>query len=108
MITVNYNSPEEFCEEMEADKDAIDRRIVRVTFLREASKLSPNIFHISVIASYSVDGQIVKLQRYCGDIWKMNQEQDDKVWGKANEIAKAITDKALALFLEVRPGSLEE
>ena len=108
MVTVKFNSLAKFCQEMEADKDAIERRIVRITWLREGSKLSPNISHISVLSPYTVQGQIVKLVRYCGDIWRINQEGDDKVWAKAEEISKGITDKAKALQLEVRSGSLEE
>lgn len=81
MATVKFNDIEEFCAEMEKDASDIERRIVRTTTMTRTSSLSPNIRHIIALATYSVDGQVIRLESYCGDLWGVNQDQDKQVIG---------------------------
>ncbi len=103
---VKYNSVNEFCEEMKKDTLLIDRGIFRVTKLYTASRASPNIDHLSVVSTYSVECQIVKLEYYCGDIWGI-QEQDEKRYKAAEEAISIISNTAAGLEgIEIRCGIL--
>lgn len=108
MPRVKFNAVEEFCAEMERDKSDIDRRIVRLTHLFQDSRLSPNIQHVLAVATYSVKGQVVRLERYCGDVWRINDEADKKVLDRAEAVHKAIKEACQRLELKVRAGILEE
>jgi len=108
MPTIKFNSVTEFCEEMEKDQHEIDRGIVRITNLYQKSKLSPNIHDLTVLASFSVKGQVIRLERYCGQIWEINTEADQKILERADEIQSLIEHECREAGLEVRAGSLEE
>lgn len=109
-MKVKFNQVEEFCAELEKDAEGgvIDRRIVRCSSLWEASKLSLNIHHVSFLATYSVREEVIELRRYCGDIWRINQENDKKVLDKAEQIGKIIEEVCRRHKLEVRAGYIEE
>lgn len=107
-MKVKFNQVEEFCEELEKDAPLIDRQIVRCSKLWETSKLSPNIRHLSFLATCTVKGQLVELRRYCGDIWGINLEADERVEDKAKETNKTIDKVCGLLKLEVRAGHIEE
>lgn len=107
-MIVKFNSTEEFCEELRKDAFKVDRGIVRVTNLFRVSGLSPSIRHLIVVATYSAEGQVVKLERYCGDIWGINKEADDKVLSKAQAFHDFIISTCQELCLELRAGTLEE
>lgn len=108
MLVVKFNVVEEFCQELEKDVARVYRKIVRLTNQFRASRLSPMIQHVIVVSTYAADGQIIKLERYCGDIWGINQEQDDGVLEKASTIHRQIEEACAKLDLQVRPGCLEE
>ena len=57
---------------MEKDATEVDRGIIRVINLFETSRLSPNIRHVTVVSTFSMKGQVVRLERYCGDVWQIN------------------------------------
>jgi len=107
-MKVKFTEPEEFCEELERDKQDIDRGIVRCTIRYEPTKISPSIRHVIAIASYPVKGQIVKLERHCGEIWGLRPEEDQKAVDRAREHLKRVEETCRRLNLEVRAGSLEE
>lgn len=107
MATVRFNAPEEFVEELARDADRVHRRIVRVTCRYSASRLSPNIHHLSVVASALVDGQVIQLERYVGDIWRI-PEEDGKVYAQRDQVMGELAQRLAALGLEVRAGVLEE
>lgn len=107
-MRVKFNQVEEFCAELEKDAPLVDRRIVRCSNLWEVSKLSVNIHHLTFLATYSVEGEIVELRRYCGDIWRINQDADKKVLDKAEQVGKTIEEVCQRLKLEVRAGYIEE
>ena len=107
-MKVKFNQADEFLAELEKDSLFINRRIVRLTNLYEASKLSPNIQHVTFLATYAIDNTIVELRRYCGDIWGINQESDDKVLNKAKNSEQKIENACKRLGLEARSGTLVE
>jgi len=109
-MIVKFTSPEEFCQEIEKDANAkaIGRGIVRCTIRHATSRLSPMILHVDAIATYSVGGQIIKLDHYCGDIWQLNTDDDKKVFDKAKACLSSVEEKCKALDLQVRSGILEE
>lgn len=107
MPIVNFNSIDEYCEEIKKDAKFIDRGIVRVTNLFKSSKASPNIEHLSVVSTYSVKNQIVRLECYCGDVWGM-PGQDDKRYTAAEEACKKIKETvAMLVGIEIRNGVLD-
>ncbi len=105
-MKVLFNDVGEFLEELA--KDTPDRKIVRITNLFKNSSFSPNIKLLSVIASYTVQGQLVRLERYCGDIWEINEEQDNKIYERAQKVHAEIKEKCEEIGCEVRAGSIEE
>lgn len=107
-MKVHFNEPSEFCDELEKDKLKVDRGIVRTTFRFEPSKLSPNIHHVFALASYSVDGQVVEMEKYCGDTWGLHTGEDEKVHDRANNYIKTVESACQLCKLEMRAGTLEE
>ena len=108
MATTKFNVVEEFCAEIENDAPEIDRGIVRITDMSRGSTVSPNIRHIFAMATYSVAGQVVRLECYCGDVWGINQETDKKVYEKAEKIRQTVAMTCENLGLQRRAGILEE
>ena len=109
MGTTRFTSPEEFIEELERDKDMIDRSIVRLTNLFTLTKVSPNIQHQSVVATYKLLGRpndIVRMEHFVGQLWGL--ERDKPVMDRAKEIQAAIEEACKRLDLEVRAGVCEE
>jgi len=116
-MIVKFNQVEEFCDELRKEKDNIERRIVRLTNLYIPSKLSANIRHAKVLATFLVGAfpgavppvqpQIVRLERYCGDIWEPGGT-DKRALEKAEEVSKKIEAVCQELGLEVRLGVIED
>ena len=107
-MKVTFNQVKEFIAELYKDEGKVERNLVRCTKLFEASRLSPNIRHVSVFSTYSVDGQVITLTRYCGDIWGINEERDAEVIAKADQLLMTIEASCKRLGLETRAGMLEE
>ncbi len=107
-MKVLFNQPKEFCEELEKDAPQIDRGIVRTTLRYQVSKMSPNVHHVFALATYSISGQVVEMEKYCGDLWSLDQQQDDKVRTKAADSLKAVEETAKRCNCEIRSGRLEE
>jgi len=105
MLTVKFNQPEEYLDEM--SKDPPPDKIVRSTVIYRGSRLTPNIKHVSVLATYlSKRNQIILLEHYCGDVW-VGQDVNQKTQQKINEVQDKIDRCAQELGLEVRDGTLE-
>ena len=107
MSVVNFSHPEDFLEELEKDKDQVDRGIVRLVYSFTPSKLSSNISHLSVLATALVAGQVYRLEHYCGDLWRI-ESQDKPVHDKGTRIKRLIEERCAALGLEVRGGAIQE
>jgi len=110
-MMVRFSKPEEFIAELEKEMLPgtcnIDRRIVRITYIRRPSKLSPNIQHISVVATARVVGEIYRLEHYSGDVWQI-EEQDAPVYDKARSVYQYIEESCRRLGLEARAGVFED
>lgn len=107
-MKVHFNEPKEFCEELVKDHLQIERGIVRCTVRYETAKISPNIHHVIALATYSVAGQVVELEQYCGDVWRINKEEDQKVLDQADATIKLVEKFCQGCDLQVRTGHLEE
>jgi len=107
MPLAKFNVVEEFCAEMENDAPEIDRGIVRITGVTRSSLSSP-ISSIYAVASYSIHGEIIILERYCGEIWGINKEEDQKVYAREESIRDAVVRTCSALGLKIRAGILEK
>jgi len=115
-MLVRFNQVEEFCDELRREQGNIERRIVRLTNLYTPSKLSVNIQIVQVVATFLVcafpaalppaQSQIVRLERYCGDIWEPHGT-DKRALEKAEEVSKRIEAVCQELGLQVRPGMIE-
>jgi hypothetical protein len=107
-VTVVFNQVEEFIAELEKDAEKVERGIVRLTKIFEGTKISPNIHHVSVFATYTVEGQLITLKRYCGDIWELGQGRDTEVIAKADGYLTTIEEACKRLNLEVRAGAIQD
>lgn len=119
MVTVKFNSVDEFCDELRKEQGNIERRIVRLTNSYIQSRLSPNIWYLNVTATFLVapypgglpapiaGPHIVRLDRYCGDIWKI-ASQDKPVLERAKAASQQIEETCKELAYEVRAGVYEE
>jgi len=113
MYLVKINQVDEFIEEIRKECQPeqmlsnIEGNIIRLTMLYTQSKLSPNIHLVEVISNFVVRDSAVQLSRFCGDIWNINNENDQKTMDKANECTEQIEAVAKELGLEVRSGTIE-
>jgi len=107
MYKVKLTDHNEFIAEMARDSVYVERQIVRLTQELKPTRISVNILDISVVAGYIVQGHLVELRRYCGQVWQINERQDNEVYNKAKGIMQAIEATAEKLGLEVRPGYIE-
>ena len=107
MATVQFSDPEDFLEELEQDKERVERKIIRLCFMYAPSKVSPNIRHLSVVATALGEGQVIRLRYYCGDVWNI-ESQDKAVQDEAEKVKKQIADGCARLGLEVRGGTITE
>jgi len=65
MATVKFHLADEFLQELEADRDLVDRSIVRITGLFRRAKDLP-VFRVYLIATAKlINGDIVKLEGVC-------------------------------------------
>jgi hypothetical protein len=108
MVKVHFTDPGEFCAEIEADKAKIERNIVRATVRWEPSKMLATIQHVAAVAYYSVDGQIVELYKYCGDVWGLSTGRDEEVVALAHKHMGMVQDTCKRLGIEYRAGTLTE
>ncbi len=106
MAAVTFARSSEFLEELEKDADQVDRGIVRVTFLWTPTKQTPNIDHVSLSASCTVQGQLVKLVEPLGLHW-YPPAPDSGVMETGKEKRDQLTAKLEEFGLEVRSGVFE-
>lgn len=107
MATVNFNEPEDFLAELDKGKEKVDRGLVRLVYSFTLSKASPNIHHLSVIATALVAGLVYRLETYCGDLWNI-PSQDQAVRDKGKKTTEQIAEGCARLGLEVRGGVITE
>jgi hypothetical protein len=103
---VQFNDVHEFLENLDKDRDLVERRIVRVTNLYRQSKLTASIQHLSVLATARISGEIVRLEVYCGDLWNLGSDQ--ATLEKASGVQRTVTDECARLNLDVRVGLITD
>jgi len=107
-MIVKFNDPKEFLEEMEKDRDEIDRRIVRLTTLRTPSKQVHSIYLYTVVATYRRGDEIVRLEKFCGDYWHdINTKGNEKTEQNIKATYEILEEGIRKLGLEVRGGTYE-
>ena len=74
------------------------------------------MIHVTVVATAlvrpmdpSVDGwpRVVRLNRYCGDMFTTEPPADHPVWKKSGEVMQKIEDAMRERGLSIRPGIIE-
>lgn len=110
MLRVSFNSVDEFLEELkeEAKAGSIEGNVVRLSNLYTNSGISPNIKHVALVATFVSNSHIVRLDRYCGDYWGINQASDQETTDKTKEFGDKIEAVCKELGLEVRSGLFEK
>jgi hypothetical protein len=105
---VRFSVVEEFLAELAAEPQAVEDRIVRVTFNYEQSPQAPFVYHLRVVAGFLAHGKLVYLTHACGDVWQGEQnDKGDQAKAKAEHIAQEIEAQVQALTLMVRRGIFE-
>lgn len=114
MATVKFNHPDEFIDELQKEFGGLKAGLIptippilRLTNLfRTIPEIAP-IMSLTVVATIRVRDDIIKLERYCGQIWKM-ESQDKPTQERAEEVHRKLEEAAKELGLEVRAGVFEE
>ena len=102
-ITIAFNDPDEFLEELARDRETVDRKILRVTVRRRYA--SPFVT-VSVVATALVGGQVVRLEQRIGQAFAA-AENVTEVATKTQAALDKLTEAGKALSLEVRAGVFE-
>lgn len=103
-IAVRFTSTGDFCEELVADAQKVDRGIVRLSF---RTTHGVPMRSLALVASYVAAGNIVILERRCGDYMFPNDEQHKKVAEYAEQQAGLIRQACAGVSLEIRGGVYE-
>lgn len=107
MATVKFTSIEEFLEELEKEGGNIHLKIVRLTNLFSPIPNLAPIRSLTVVATVKVRDDIIRLNRYCGQIWDM-EGTDKETYERAETAHKRIEEAAKKLGIELRAGIWEE
>ena len=105
-MLVKFNDPREFIEELKKDAGLVSRGIVRITQQVTCSGKMP-IKYLSVVGTTQVINTVVRLDRYCGEIWNI-PHVDQKTCAKAEELIVNLKTELESAGLEVRAGIIEE
>jgi len=106
-MKIQFNSIDDFIEDLRVDREKIERGIVRVNFLTKPLNSTPNVRRQFLIAQCIISGHVVALERYLGDIWGIG-ETDEKTHEKGDELRAALINKLRGMGLEIRGGMIEE
>ncbi len=111
-MRILFNQLEEFLDELAKDlsdpRADIHRRMVRLTRRYIIGALSPNIRHVFVDASYQVNGQVITLEVYCGDLWGMTKGDDEEVYKQSDKFFEMVQEFCTAHGVEIRGGGVVE
>lgn len=106
MITVKFNEPDEFIDEIRREKDSLEGRILRITNQYRQSKSLP-LHYVSVIATALARGQIIRMEKYVGETAGMGEE-DKKTVNRAGSVQDDLKTAAAEMGLEVRAGIYQD
>lgn len=101
---VLFTELDEFLSEVEADRDEIARRVVRVTKIGRPA-YNGAVTRVYVEAAYRVADEVVRLRVFCGDLW--GAPEDDKVQARERGGPPA-RGGAAGWGLRLRPGAFGE
>jgi hypothetical protein len=104
-LRVRFSDANEFLAELGADRELVERGIVRVTTRRRPIH-SGAVIRLELVAGAIVEGRPVLFERLAGDLW--GHADDDGVTKAAQRDLDALEAGIVDLGLEVRPGLLEE
>jgi len=105
-MLIKFNAADDFVEELK--KEPLAKPMVRLTYLRKANeKIAPLASLYVVATAKAADGDIIRLDHYCGALWGIGQE-DEKTHRHAEAVNIYIKDHCKDLHLEVRAGIFEE
>ncbi len=117
MATAKFTSVEEFLEELNKEDAAgkfdnpgwswPESTILRLTNLFSPIPNLGPIRSLTVVATVKVRDDIIRLNRYCGQIWDM-EKTDNDTYKRAEAVHKQIEEAAKKLGVEVRAGMWEE
>jgi hypothetical protein len=108
-MKIKFSNLVDFIEELEKDKDKIERGIVRVNFERVDLTFSPNICHVFIRAECIINRNIIELREFCGDLWGIGSASDDDT--KKNYSNKKVNlEEGLHRLgiTDIRGGTIEE
>lgn len=116
MTTVKFSSELELIDELKEEFGLLqgtislphERPILRLSgLLKSIPKLAP-IRQLFVVATMKdTRGNILRLERYCGDVWGLEPE-DKKAKERAGEVENTIEKTCKELGIEIRGGTFEE
>jgi len=103
-VRVSYTSAEEWLDELAANADLVESRIVRM-FVREEPPLEGyGMSRVDVVAGYVARGQVYELVAPAGTDWHTDSEADLATRARRDELVAAIAIAADTLGLNVRGG----
>lgn len=110
MATVKFTSAQEFIDELGKEFGEVPTSpytILRLTNLfSPIPRLAP-IKTLTFVATIKVGNDIIRLDRYCGDIWNMERTDKD-AYERAGATRNQVEEAAKKLGIEVRAGIWEE
>jgi hypothetical protein len=104
MPIVQFNTVHEFLAELTADLAQVDRKLVRVTNLYRQSTQMPIIQYVSVVATARVATDIIRLDMYCGEVWNVDTQHNERVLKKVEVLQQSIRESCMQLGIDVRAG----
>jgi len=105
-MIIKFNGADEFVAELK--KEPLAKPLVRLTYLRRANeKVAPLTSLFIIGTAKTADGDIIKLEHYCGPLWGVGQE-DEKAKKHGEDTYHYIEEACAKLNLEVRAGIYEE
>jgi hypothetical protein len=102
-MRVKFNVTDEFLGELEMDRDAVERKVVRVTCRFSRNEMYTGV---SVIATAVVGPHVVELSARCGEY--LSEDHDGKpVRQRADLESSKLRTRLHELGFDVRAGSFE-
>ena len=106
-MIVKFNSANEFVDELQKEKLA--KPVVRLTYLRKANVNMAPLNNLYIVATAkAADGDLIKLENYCGELWADGGPGNEKTREDSETVYSYIKEACKELQLEVRNGVWEE
>jgi len=104
-MLIKFNAADEFVKELK--KEPLAKPVVRLTYLRKANEKVAPLNSVYIVATAkAADGDIIRLDHYCGALWGV--QEDEETHRHAEDINIYIKNHCKDLHLEVRAGLFEE